>query len=188
MACALPQSQVTRRQAAWYAAFWLLPACSCTLLVWLLLDGWWELCVYFWYSIPGNSFLLLPHEPAVIYAGTQYSPFLVAIVGGVATIPASIIDYHLFSRVFQMGPLARAKESRISRFAQRAFNYQPWWTVVVFAASPLPFYPVRIAAPLAEYPVARYVTAVFAGRVPRYYVLALGGEWAAGLLKWNPIT
>ena len=171
-----------------YAAALLLPALVCTLLVWRLLPEWWTLSAYFWYSIPGNSFLLLPHEPAVLYAGTLYNPLLVALIGGLATIPASAIDYYLFKRIFGLRPFVQAKQSRISRFTQRAFSWQPWWTVVVFAFSPLPFYPVRIAAPLADYPVTRYVTAVLAGRLPRYYLLAWGGEWAARWLNWNPIT
>ena len=186
---ALPtRPHVTPRQALCYAAALLLPAVTCTLLTWRLLPEWWELSAYFWYSIPGNSFLLLPHEPAVVYAGTLYNPFLVATVGAVATVPASVIDYQLFERAFRLGPLAQAKQSRISRFAQRAFNWQPWWTIVMFAFTPIPFYPVRIAAPLASYPAERYVMAVFVGRLPPYYILAWGGEWAAGLLDWNHVS
>ena len=124
----------------------------------------------------------------MLYAGTLYSPFLVALVGGLATIPASMFDYQLFKRAFKLGALAQAKDSRISQFSQRAFNWQPWWTIVVFAFSPLPFYPVRLAAPLADYPPTRYVMAVLMGRLPRYYFLAWGGESAARLLNWNPIT
>ena len=179
---------ITTRQAVCYTAALLVPAAACTLLTWRLLPEWWELSAYFWYSIPGNSFLLLPHEPAVVYAGTLYDPLLVAAVGALATAPASVIDYQLFERAFRLGPLAQAKQSRISVLTQRAFNWQPWWTIVIFAFSPLPFYPVRIVAPMSGYPVARYVMAVFFGRLPRYYLLAWGGEQVARLLDWNPIT
>ena len=180
--------RITPRQTLYCTAALLLPAVTCTLLAWSLFPQWWALSAFFWYSIPGNSFLLLPHEPAVVYAGTLYHPLLVAIVGAMATAPASAIDYQLFERAFRLGPLAQAKQSRISVLAQRAFNWQPWWTIVVFAFSPLPFYPVRIAAPMAGYPAARYVVAVLVGRLPRYYLLAWGGEWAASLLDWNPLT
>ena len=185
MTTAVARRQVTRRQAVCCLIALLLPASVCTWLVWLFLPQWWQLSAYFWYSIPGNSFILLPHEPAVIYAGTLYSPILVALVGGLATIPASAFDYQLFNRALQLGPLARAKQSRISRFAVRAFSIQPWFTIVIFAFSPIPFYPVRILAPLADYPATRYVVAVLVGRVPRYYLLAWGGEQAARLLSWN---
>lgn len=177
---------ITRRQGILYGGVLLLCASACTLLVWLLAPKWWELSAYFWYSIPGNSFILLPHEPAVLYAGTLYHPFLVATVGTLATVPPSAFDYQLFKRVFQLKPLVQANRSRIARLAQRGFNWQPWWTIVLFAFSPIPFYPVRLAAPMAGYPPARYVTAVAFGRWPRYYLLAWGGEQAANWLSWNP--
>jgi membrane protein YqaA with SNARE-associated domain len=178
---------LTRQQVILYGAVLLLCASACTALVWLIAPQWWELSAYFWYSIPGNSFTLLPHEPAVLYAGTLYDPFLVATVGILATVPASVVDYQLFKRLLELKPLAQANQSRIARLAQRSFNWQPWWTIVVFAFSPIPFYPVRLAAPMAGYPAARYVSAVTFGRWPRYYLLAWGGEAAANWLNWNPI-
>ena len=182
---AVARYRVTPRQAVIYLSALLVPASVCTLLVWWFLPHWWELSAFFWYSIPGNSFILLPHEPGVLFAGTLYHPAVVAIVGGLATIPASTIDYQLFRRAFRLGFMAQVTQSRISAFARRAFSIQPWWTTVMFAFSPIPFYPVRIAAPLAGYPATRYVAAVFVGRVPRYYLLAWGGDYAARLLGWG---
>ena len=182
---AVARYRVTPRQAVIYLSALLVPASVCTLLVWWFLPHWWELSAFFWYSIPGNSFILLPHEPGVLFAGTLYHPAVVAIVGGLATIPASTIDYQLFRRALRLGFMAQVTQSRISDFARRAFSIQPWWTTVMFAFSPIPFYPVRIAAPLAGYPATRYVAAVFVGRVPRYYLLAWGGDYAARLLGWG---
>ena len=145
-----------------YTAVLLVPAAACTLLTWRLLPEWWELSAYFWYSIPGESFVLLPHEPVRGVRGDAVRPSS----GSERWAPwhqqpASVIDYQLFERAFRLGPLAQANQSRISVLAQRAFNWQPWWTIVVFAFSPLPFYPVRIAAPMSGYPAARYVAAMF---------------------------
>ena len=182
---AVARYRVTTRQAVICLSALMVPATVCTLLVWRFLPQWWELSAFFWYSIPGNSFILLPHEPGVLYAGTLYNPALVAIVGGLATIPASTIDYQLFKRALRLGFLAQVRRSRISNFATRAFSIQPWWTTVFFAFSPIPFYPVRIAAPLADYPATRYVVAVLVGRVPRYFLLAWGGDYTARLLGWG---
>ncbi len=181
---ALSRREFTRRQAFWCLVALLVPASACTLLVWVLLPQWWQLSAYFWYSIPGNSFILLPHEPAVIYAGTLYSPLLVAVVGGLATIPASALDHQLFTRAFRLRSLSQVRETRLFRITERAFAVQPWLTVVIFAFTPIPFYPIRIAAPLYEYPATRYVIFVLIGRVPRYYLLAWGGEQAAKYLSW----
>ena len=185
MTDALGRSQLTRRQAILWLIALAVPATACTLLVWVFLPHWWPLSAYFWYSIPGNSFILLPHEPAVIFAGTLYSPLWVALVGGLATIPASAIDHQLFSRAFRLKRLAQVRDTRLFRLTARAFAVQPWWTIFVFAFSPIPFYPIRIAAPMYEYPATRYVTAVLVGRVPRYYLLAWGGDQAARFLSWS---
>ena len=132
---------------------------------------------FFWYSIPGNSFVYLPHEPAVIYAGAMYQPWLVASVGGVATMMAAIVDYFVVRKVFEIQKVAKVKHTLIYRAAIRCFRWCPWITVVLFAISPLPFYVIRILAPSSGYPWWRYVSACVVGRIPRYYLLALGGAW-----------
>ena len=159
----------------------LVPALVSTLFVWWLFPHWWQLSVFFWYSIPGNSFVLLPHEPAVIYAGTLYAPILVALVGGVATMLASIVDHIIITRTFQLKRVAQIKDTRIMRLSTRLFNRMPWLTIVFFAFSPVPFYPIRVVAPMASYPLTGYVSAVVLGRIPRYFLLALGGVWAKHL-------
>ena len=159
----------------------ILAALSCTLLTWAFLSEWWILSAFFWYSIPGNSFLWLPHEPAVISAGAIYWPALVAVVAGLGTLIASIIDHAVFTRAFRSTSLASIKGTRVMKLTADLFNRWPWWTIVLFAFTPLPFYPVRVVAPMAGYSMPNYVSAVVVGRVPRYYLLALGGSWARQL-------
>ena len=137
--------------------------------------------MFFWYSSPGNSFMLLPHEPAVVYMGALYPPVVVAVVGGLATMVAATVDYVVIRRILQLRRVAPIKETRVFTTAVRLFSWQPWWTIVAFAFSPVPFYPVRVLAPGANYPMARYVSAVVVGRVPRYFLIALGGAWAGRL-------
>jgi membrane protein YqaA with SNARE-associated domain len=151
----------------------MLPALICSLILWQYFHQWWQLSVFFWYSIPGNSFLWLPHEPAVVYAGAIYSPVLVALVGGFATMFASIIDHALFTRAFQIDRVAAIKKTWIMRYTTNLFNRAPWWTVVFFALTPVPFYPIRLVAPMANYSMFGYVSAVLVGRIPRYFLLAM---------------
>jgi ribonucleoside-triphosphate reductase len=79
--------------------------------------------------------------------------------------------------------LAPLGQSRIMRVCVRLFRWRPWWTIVFFAFSPIPFYPIRLVAPLAGYPLTGYVSAVVVGRVPRYFLIALGGVWAKRLTE-----
>ena len=169
-------------RAALIIAVTLVPAALSSVLTWWLFPDWWQLSAYFWYSIPGNSFIWLPHEPAVLYAGALYAPALVAATGGVATMVASIIDHAFFTRTLKIEGIAKVKETRIMAYCMRLFNRQPFGTIVLFAFTPIPFYPIRVVAPMSNYPMARYVSAVVIGRVPRYFLLATGGAWANRLM------
>jgi membrane protein YqaA with SNARE-associated domain len=130
-----------------------------------------------WYAIPSNTFIHLPHEPAAIYAGTIYAPWLVAAVGSLATVFASSIDYFAIKKVFQFQRFASVREASLYRLAVRWFRWKPWATIVFFAFTPIPFDPVRVLAPASDYHFGKYVTANVTGRVFFYYLLAAGGAW-----------
>ncbi len=119
----------------------------------------------------------LVYEPAVIYAGTIYDPWLVAVVGGIATMVASIIDYFAVKKVFELPGVALIKRIGFYRMAVRWFRWRPWEIIVVFAFAPFPCDPVRVLAPSTNYSLGKYVTANVTGRVFLYYLLALGGAW-----------
>ena len=169
--------RVRRSPSTWVLVGTLIAAIVFTLLARFLYPDWWQLVGYFWYSVPGNSFAYLPHEPAVVYAGAIYDAWIVTVAGGVATMIASIVDYYVVRKVFEFHRVAEVKESSIYRKAVRFFYWRPWITVAVFALSPLPFYPIRLLAPSSGYPLWRYVSAYAVGRMPRYYLLAMGGAW-----------
>lgn len=169
--------RVRRSPSTWVLVGTLIAAIVFTLLARFLYPDWWQLVGYFWYSVPGNSFAYLPHEPAVVYAGAIYDAWIVTVAGGVATMIAGIVDYYVVRKVFEFHRVAEVKESSIYRKAVRFFYWRPWITVAVFALSPLPFYPIRLLAPSSGYPLWRYVSAYAVGRMPRYYLLAMGGAW-----------
>lgn len=169
--------RVWRSPTTWILIGTLIPAIVFTLLARFLYPDWWQLVGYFWYSIPGNGFTYLPHEPAVVYAGALYDAWIVAAVGGVATMIAGIVDYYIVKKVFEFRRVAPVKQTAFYKKAVRYFYWRPWITVAVFAISPLPFYVIRLLAPSSGYPLWRYVSAYTVGRLPRYYLLAMGGAW-----------
>lgn len=130
----------------------------------------------------------LPHEPAVILYGKLYDPWMVALVGGVATCWMEYFNYRLlgyFARLprvqaFMSGPSYRRVEGYFSAY--------PFLSLVVAGLLPVPFAPFRVLAVTSRYPMARYQLAVFAGRTPRYVVLASVGAvlslpwWAWALI------
>lgn len=168
----------TARTPSSRALFWVLcavvPAVAGIALIGAIGQEWYHVFVYSWYFIPGIN---IPQEPVIMYAGTLYPPLLVVMVFSFSTITASLIDYFLVRRIFQWRKLAVLKENGMYRAALRSFYWRPWETIVVFAFSPLPFFPVRILALSSNYPAWKYVSANVVGRVPRYYLLAMGGTW-----------
>ena len=166
-----------RSPKVWVLVGTLVPALVCTLLAWVLYSPLWQLVLYFWYSIPSNSFVYLPNEPGVLFAAAIYSPWVVAVVGGVATMIACIIDYVVVKKVFELRPVAPVKQTAIYKKAVRYFYWRPWPTIAILAVTPFPFYPIRVLAPSSGYPLWRYTSATVIGRMCRYYLLAIGGSW-----------
>lgn len=160
----------------WLVAAAVFPVLLGTLLIGLVLGDWWHLAGYFWYFMPGS---FLPQDPAVIYAGTVYNPGLVVLLFGLTTVTASVVDYCILRRVLGIEKLEPLRQTSFYQAAVRCFYWRPWWTIVVFAFTPLPYFPVRVLALSSKYPLIPYVSANLAGRLPRYYLLAIGGAWVA---------
>ena len=156
------------------AAAAITPVLLGTLLVGLIIGEWWHLAGYFWYFLPGT---FLPLEPTVIYAGTIYHPAFVVVLFSLATVTASLIDYFTVKKVLEFRRFAPLKRTAFYQAAVRCFYLRPWLTIVVFAFSPLPFFPIRVLALSSNYPLLKYVSANVMGRAPRYYLLALGSAW-----------
>lgn len=124
------------------------------------------------YSIPSNSMVPVPHEPGLLYFAKYYHPFGIALAGTLGTAVAAFADYELVERALRHPRMRDTRDTRIYRFALRWLMARPFITVVLFAATPLPIYVVRILAPASGYPVGRYIAALMVGRFPRFYVVA----------------
>jgi hypothetical protein len=139
----------------WVIVATLVTALTCTALAAILVSQWWGLALYFWYAIPSNTFIHLPHEPATIYA-----PWLVVAVGrSLTTLFASIIDCCAIKKVFELRRVASVKQTRIYRMAVRWFRWKPWANIVFFAFTQIPFDAVRVLAPSSNCPLRKYVSA-----------------------------
>ena len=135
-----------------------------------------QLVLLFFYSIPANSFVPVPHELGMIYFGQYYDPALVALVAAAGTVMVCFVDYQAMNFAFGLRHLQRVKESDIYRGAIQYFWKAPFVSLVIAAAAPfIPFYIFRVLSPTAGYPLRKYMLAIFIGRLPRYYVFALMG-------------
>ena len=133
-----------------------------------------QLAVYALYAIPAHLLItFLPHEPALWIAARLYPALVVAVVGTAATLVAIALDYWLIGWLVNhhlVRPVVQG--SRWFTFAERWFRKAPALLIAGSALAPVPFYPVKIMAIAADYPLRRFVVALTVGRLPRFYVLA----------------
>lgn len=162
--------------AAVFGASFLLPAAA---------RG---LARFFAYMSLASNTIPLPATPVVIYMGREYPWLVVALVGGVATSLANLLDYEIFTSVFRTKLLHKIKDSEHSRASIRAFERVAFPALVAANVVVFSWDLVRLVAIAARYPRVKYAAATFVGRGVRYAVLAAVGEffepplWAIGVL------
>ena len=123
------------------------------------------------------------YEPILMAFGKIYPPLLVAAVGVVGQVLVEIVNYRLYDAAMHSEMMARARGSLVVRKTIEWFDAQPFLTTFVCAFTPIPFWIARIAAPLTNYPLWRYLVAMALGRLPRLWfyaaigtVLPFGGD------------
>ncbi|HCR16930.1 MAG TPA: hypothetical protein DIU35_05555 [Candidatus Latescibacteria bacterium] len=135
-----------------------------------------NLAFLFFYSIPSNSVIPIPHEPALILLGKYYTPLLVAFVAVTGALLACFLDYKAIHYAFSNSKIAKIRESDVYKGAVHYFLKAPFFAILIAALAPfVPFYIFRVLSPSSGYPFKRYIVAVFLGRLPRYYMFALLG-------------
>lgn len=145
-------------------------------MIWPSISG---LFLFGLYSIPSNSMLPVPHEPGLLYVAKFYEPLYVSIAGCAGSAVAAFADYEIVERAMRLPKLASAREHRLYRWSVKWLMRYPFWTIALFAATPLPIYVVRVLAPAHGYPVWRYVAAIVVGRFPRFLAIAWIGHLVA---------
>ncbi|MFC2171958.1 YqaA family protein [Acidobacteriota bacterium] len=157
---------------------WILFVSSLTLAVsagYLILSGgrFTQILGYVAYMSVACTLVPLPTPPVVIKMGKAFHPGTVAIAGALANCLAAAVEYRLLSWLMVRARLKQRTEAHRSfrRFA-RYFKRYAFLCLAVSGFTPIPFEPFRIAAILANYSFPKYLLAVFAGRLPRYFLVA----------------
>lgn len=134
-----------------------------------------------WTHSPLSAFMPAAYEPILAHFGGLYPPVEVAALGTLADLMVEYVDYHVF-RALCAGRQARsAMQHPMAQRALRWFGRAPFLTTFVFALTPLPDWALRLVAPAAGYPVARYLLAMGLGRFPNFLLFAgAGAMWRPG--------
>lgn len=131
-------------------------------------------------SLPANSPLspILPtaFEPLIMEAAKYEAVVPVTLVATASYMYMEYVNWYVYRWVLNWERLSGLKDRRTVRWAVGRFGRSPFWTVVVFAFTPLPFFVVRALAILHDFPVGRFMGATLIGRLPRFLAYAWFGE------------
>ena len=136
-----------------------------------------QLVGFFLYTCVAASVIPLPMPPFLISLGQIFHPGIVAVVGALGNCVSAIAEYYLITWFFSGSELQQKIEANsIYQKFMYYFEKAVFPTLLFSAFSPIPFEPFRLAAILMRYNIVLYLLAVFFGRLPRYYLIALVGE------------
>lgn len=130
-----------------------------------------------WISGPLSPFFPVGLEPVLMLFGRLYPPWLVAAATTAAGLYIEFLNYYLYGHVAGLDSARSFRESRLVRWSRDLFERRPFFATWFCAWSPVPFWVVRILAPLADYPVGKYLVANLLGRYPKMWFFAAVGVW-----------
>jgi membrane protein YqaA with SNARE-associated domain len=135
-----------------------------------------SLWILFGYSFPSQFLIaIVPHEPVYFFYSKFYAPIVVTLVATAGTVIAEYFNYSIFGYFAEFRPVQRAKQWGVVQKILRIFGKAPFAAIWIAGLSPIPFYPFRFMVVLSEYPLRKYLLAVFLSRMPRFFLLALVG-------------
>lgn len=169
----------------WFWCFVALFAAVAALVIGKVLPGRYaNLAGYFLYMSLAFTFFPLNTLWIVLWTATQFPAWLVAVVGAAGTSVANLNDYYLLSYLFEFERIRRIRRRRTYQRAVAWFDRSPFLTLSLFSFLPVPVDVVRLLAISRRYGRVRFTAASFLGRLPRYYLLALGWQWL-NLPTWS---
>ena len=119
------------------------------------------------YAIPANSAVsVFPHEPVVIYFGSNGNVWYTAVAASMGTLIAGFLDHSVFVPVMNLQSLAGYKDKGWYQKIARLFMRYPFLVIVVTGFTPIPFFPFKFLAFSVHYPLWKYLTALLTGRFP----------------------
>lgn len=131
-------------------------------------------------SLPANSPLspVIPtaFEPLIMEAAKWERVWAVTLVATACYMYMEYVNWHVYGWVLGWQRLAGLRNRPSVRWGVRLFARSPFWTVVIFAVTPMPFWIVRSLAILHRYRLPRFLLATVIGRLPRILFYAWFGD------------
>jgi membrane protein YqaA with SNARE-associated domain len=125
---------------------------------------------------PLSPFLPTAYEATLLYYARVYPAWLLALIGTAGATLSEAVNYRVIDWVAALPALSATKQRRGVRWSIDAFLKAPFWTTALVIFTPLPDSVVRVLAPLARYPIWKFLSATAVGRLPRFLLIA-GFGW-----------
>lgn len=132
---------------------------------------------FFTYMCLACTFIPLPTIPPILYISREFNPLLVAVLGAIGTCLANLNDYYLITYFSHWQWVKKFRKNRLWSLMVWLFNLQPFLTLSLAAFVPIPIDFVRFLAITNKYNRFLYSLAYFAGRFPRYFMIAYLGYY-----------
>ena len=127
-----------------------------------------------WCHGPASPFLPAAFEPVLMVYGRNYSPLLVALVAGVASVAVESVNYLGYGYLLRSRRLSCVRQT--SARLTTLFARRPFLVCLLVAATPLPDWSARILGGFARYPARYYLLAFGLGRLPKFWLVATLGH------------
>lgn len=128
-----------------------------------------------WTNGPHSPVLPASHEPALMLYGLLYPPVLIGAIGTIGIVFVEAINYHAYSHAADLRAFQGLRKGRLVTGLTRMFERSPFFTIIVCAVTPVPFWVARVLSVLARYSVPKHLAAIAIGRFPRlWFIAALG--------------
>lgn len=138
-----------------------------------------DLVFFFFYMTVATSFIPLPDFPLILHLAALgvHPAWLVALVGGLGTCAAGLIDYIAVTELRKLERVEKLLQHRYYASMEGYFKRIAFLSIVLSGFLVfIPFDPFKLLAATTRYNKYKYVAAVFIGRAPRYYLTAWLGE------------
>lgn len=162
----------------WFVGFAIFIAILCLALLWARSAGrrsLTHLIFFIIYVSCACQFCPLNIIWIFIWIAREYNPFLIALLGSLATCVANLHDYYILNSLMRWDRLGRAKDSHWYKRWAEWFSRCPFWTLVVANFLPLPIDVPRLLAISTGYSRIPFTAATLVGRYPRYLILTIYG-------------
>jgi len=131
---------------------------------------------YFIYMCLACQFFPIPTLPPIAFAAKVFHPAVVAATGALGTCVANLNDYVILGWLFRHQRVKKIRDISTYRKLLNFFDRYAFLTLASASFLPIPVDVVRLLAISRAYSFPKYVIATFAGRFPRYLLIAYLGK------------